>query len=179
MRGDMVVDGSITAAKIVAGQIAAIHVGTNLLIANSANIGDLLVKNIHIANAQITVANFGSHGGGAITGAGGITLDVPITIFGIGGSTVILTVNGGFDLRGDGASSSVLWTCSLVETGATMDGGQAVADNGAWIKVAVGGGTTITASGSGNNLTARLTIQQSSNNSVTANVRLSFVAFLR
>jgi len=180
MRGDMFIDGAVVAQTIAAGQISSVHVGTNLLIANQANIDNLVVKNIHIANAQITVADFGTHAGGGITAVGGVTLDVPITVFGVAGSTITLHVNGGFDMRGDGTTGNILWTCTLVQTGATMDGGQAIAPNGEWHKVAVGGGLNFSpASASGNVLTARLSIQHFGGNAAVANVRLAFVAYLR
>lgn len=49
---DLVAD-SVTAGKIAAGQINSTHVGTNLLVANSANIGSLVVNDGHIANLSV------------------------------------------------------------------------------------------------------------------------------
>lgn len=48
--GTFIVDGAIVAQKIAAGAVTADKVGTNQIIAHSANIGEGVITNAHIAN---------------------------------------------------------------------------------------------------------------------------------
>lgn len=48
--GALVVDGTLIASKFAANSVTAAAVGTNLLIANSANIGEGVITDAHIAN---------------------------------------------------------------------------------------------------------------------------------
>ena len=62
------------------------------------------VNTLHIKNAQITVAGFNSHGGGAV---GVIQQDIGIVVYGVGGSTIILETFGGMNFAPSGGSGAV------------------------------------------------------------------------
>jgi len=96
LRGDMIADGTITANAIVAGSIQAIHVGTNQIIAHAANIANLVVDNIKIADGAVT--NFG-----AASAGDNVTIDsfsffqvlaTSVTARGVAGKTIFVYVTG-------------------------------------------------------------------------------------
>jgi len=56
--GDFVTNGTITGPKIKAGQISASHVGTNLLVTNSANIGTATINTLHAVGEAWTAIRY-------------------------------------------------------------------------------------------------------------------------
>jgi len=96
LRGDMIADGTITANAIVAGSIQAIHVGTNQIIAHAANIANLVVDNIKIADGAVTNAGSASAGDNVTIDSFSFfqVLATSVSARGVAGKTIFVYVTG-------------------------------------------------------------------------------------
>ena len=75
---ELIVDGTIISDKIAANAIEATHVGANEIITNSANIANLTVTTIKIADAAVTVPQFTSPGSDVLITGGAGTVDISV-----------------------------------------------------------------------------------------------------
>jgi hypothetical protein len=166
LHGDMILDGAVTAGSIATGSLKAIHVGTNLLIANDANIDALRVKTLHIADASVTVSIPWSGSstvfclpGSAFTTVANVTQSVTSTP----GSIISVDYKGWSDIH---ASSASAFNWMVRVNGTQVDGGQVVGDpsGGTTTRIHFSGPLNIAATGAAQNINLDFIIWSGNNN---------------
>ena len=153
------------------------HVGTNTLIANTANIQDLIVAGRKVTANAIT--NFATAVSGATTTISGATtaLSATLTFTAPSGGTVLVVVEGYFTHQSiGGIDSSAIFTVAVA--GSTVDAG-AAAVGGTASRTPFYAFTTVTGTGSAQSLTVELNMATGGASFNISVRRFAAIAYMR